>query len=748
MSKEVIGVFTLAYRPFVGGAEIAIEEISRRIPDAQFVLFTSRFDATWPEREMSGNAEVIRVGKGRSGGNYYGRFLEKIVYVIRAWRAAEREHRQRPFAATWAMMASYAGIAALLFKLRHPDVPMLLTLQEGDSEEHILHRVGIFYPLWKLIFTKADRIQVISNYLGDFARRHGASCPIDMVPNGVDFGKFKTENQKPKNAGKKPVIITTSRLVHKNGIDIVIRAAAELKKTRGARFSMQVVGSGPDEQSLKNLAAELGVAENMEFLGHVEPERIPDYLSGADVFVRPSRSEGLGNSFLEAMAAGLPVIGTRAGGIPDFLKDGETGLFCEIDNPKDLAEKITYLLDNPDAARRIAANGRTLARGNYSWDGIASRMKNIFSMMHAPDRAPRILIATGIYPPDIGGPATYTVLLEKELPKRGLSVGVLAFTPFRKKPTIIRHFAYFRRCWSMLNNFDAVYAQDPVSVGLPAMLAAKLRGRKFFIRVAGDYAWEQATQRFGVSDSIDEFQHRRYGWKTELLRRIQRLVVGRADLVITPSRYFQKLVGGWVAQPEKVKTIYNGIELRGGVMAVRNNNVLLSVGRLVPWKGFDYLIKLMADPEMVESKLFIVGEGPDRTRLEEIIREYKLENRVTLVGEIGREKMLSNYLHNAGIFILNTSFESFSFAIVEAMNAHVPVIATKIGSIPELIEDGKEGILVEPNNKDQILSAIKKIRDDFGFRRDIGHAAHSKAQEFSIQRTVDNLVNLINEATG
>lgn len=353
----------------------------------------------------------------------------------------------------------------------------------------------------------------------------------------------------------------------------------------------------------------------------------------------------------------------------------------------------------------------------------------------------RILITTGVYAPDIGGPATYSKLIKEELPKLGIAVSVLPFTKFRKLPKILRHLAYLCACafYAIFVRAEVIYAQDPVSVGLPSMLVAKFLLRKFAIRVAGDYAWEQSAQRFGVSDTVDEFQTKKYDWKTELLRIVQSSVVSNANLVITPSKYFQKLVGGWVSDPGKVQVIYNGIKFESKFIATRSLNTLLSVGRLVPWKGFDFLIKLMADPAMADLKLRIVGDGPDKERLLAIVEEFGLGKRVELIGDVDRDRMLEEYLPNAGMFILNTKFESFSFVVVEAMNAGIPVVATNIGSIPELVESDKEGILVEPDNKNQVLSAIQKIRSDAHFRNDIVLAAHAKAQEFSIERTVSRL---------
>jgi len=402
-----IAIFSLAYLPFVGGAEIAVKEITDRLPSRDFFCFTRRFGNSWPEKEKMGNVGVWRLGGSnfnttdRAHKSYWGKF----VYIFRAWRVAERLHKEKPFEVIWSIMAAYAGLAALLFKLRHPSVPFLLTLQEGDSEKHILKRVGFFYPFWRLIFKKADYIQAISNHLADFGRRHGARCPIEVVSNGVDVDKFQILNPKSQiNSNnqnlKFKTIITTSRLVYKNGIDILIRAVAVIASPDGNSMSsdginsakqsqehhdikLQILGSGSDEEKLKKLAKDLKVEEKIQFLGHIEPEKISEYLKEADIFVRMSRSEGLGNSFLEAMAAGLPVIGTNVGGIPDFLQDGKTGLFANIDDPADCAQKIKQLMENLDLRRRLSENGRKLVEEKYNWNQIADKMGYIFDKLRS-----------------------------------------------------------------------------------------------------------------------------------------------------------------------------------------------------------------------------------------------------------------------------------------------------------------------------------------------------------------------------
>src|SRR3989344_1930156 len=117
----------------------------------------------------------------------------------------------------------------------------------------------------------------------------------------------------------------------------------------------------------------------------------------------------------------------------------------------------------------------------------------------------KLVIATPLYPPEIGGPATYAEILMRELPKRGVEVELVKFSDVRHLPKIIRHYFYYRRVLEAARGADAVFALDPVSTGLPAMRAAKKAGKPFAVKIVGDYAWEQGVQRFGVTLDLDEF---------------------------------------------------------------------------------------------------------------------------------------------------------------------------------------------------------------------------------------------------
>jgi glycosyltransferase involved in cell wall biosynthesis len=366
-SKKAL-IFSFAYYPVVGGAEIAVKEITDRISDTslngtvgqvEFDIITFRFDKNHPEKEKFGNCTVYRIN------------TPKNFFPFKALFIAVKLHKAHPYNFIWAIMANWAGLAALFFKFRFPQVPYVLSLQEGDSLQYINKKVWFIYPLFKKIFTKADKIQAISNYLAEWARNMGYKGVVEVIPNGVDMSKFMNKESRIMN-NVQIKLITTSRLVEKNAVSDIIKALKFLP----TNVVLEILGTGPLEKSLKLEVIKLGLDHRVEFLGFIKHEEIPQHLHEADIFIRPSISEGMGNSFIEAMAAGLPVIATPVGGIIDFVSDGETGLFCEVNKPETIANCVKRLIKEDDLRHKLINNGLKLSKERYNWNLIAKEMKS------------------------------------------------------------------------------------------------------------------------------------------------------------------------------------------------------------------------------------------------------------------------------------------------------------------------------------------------------------------------------------
>jgi len=379
--KPRILIYSTAYYPLVGGAEVAVKEITDRLGNQyDFDLVTARIDRSHPKIEQFGAVRVIRLGWGIS--------FDKLWLAFRGGNFGLRLHKEKKYSLVWAIMASYGGFAASDFKAKQKDVPFLLTLQEGDDLKEVEKKVSLVKNLWLNIFRRANYIQCISNYLADWAKRMGAGVEIGVVPNGVDLRQvesLKVYKVKSKKQEGEKVIITTSRLVKKNGIDDLIKSLSYLPK----EVKLWILGVGPEEKALKKLTVGLQVASRVAWLGFVDNDHLFPYLKEAEAFVRPSLSEGLGNSFLEAMAVGLPTVGTPVGGIVDFLKSGETGWLANVRDPASIAGVIKFILDpvNKIEVEQIAERGKELIFTRYDWNIIAKEMEKIFEKLVSDKRS-------------------------------------------------------------------------------------------------------------------------------------------------------------------------------------------------------------------------------------------------------------------------------------------------------------------------------------------------------------------------
>lgn len=396
--KRILILSMVYYPRFVGGAEVAIKEITDRMPeeDLEFHLLTLRFDSTLPKEEHIGNTFVHRIGWSSVSPSIsdLGKpkfMLLKMWYQFAAAFYAMRLHARYRFDGIWAMMAHANGVPAAIFKLFHPKVPYLLTLQEGAPPAEIERSMWPAWFLFRRAFTSADSLQAISTFLGTWGTRMGFKGNPHIIPNGVDVEVFSREIPAPEISSMRVTLekkegetwlIHTGRIVHKNGLDTVIRALSHLPDT----VHFLQVGIGPDEEKMRTLAASLGVTERIHFVSYVPQEELPPYLQACDIFIRPSRSEGFGNVFVEAMAAGIPVIATQEGGIKDFLFDAKrnpekeaTGFAVDADAPEQIADMVMYMQTHTEEVAETVLRAKRMVEEKYGWDTVAEAMRRVFS---------------------------------------------------------------------------------------------------------------------------------------------------------------------------------------------------------------------------------------------------------------------------------------------------------------------------------------------------------------------------------
>ena len=374
----------------------------------------------------------------------------------------------------------------------------------------------------------------------------------------------------------------------------------------------------------------------------------------------------------------------------------------------------------------------------------------------------RIVIAAGIFPPDIGGPATYAYELATALHAAGHSITVITFgdpamqhdSPFRvivigRGNKLFSYFRYFVTLLQRSKNADCIYAQGPVAGGLHAAWVSRLRGVPYVVKITGDYAWEQAAIDPRFSVSIDAFQKSAgaISQRIRVLRGIQRFVANHARKVIVPSQYLKRMVTGWRGRDQGIVVIYNAApELPAdidGMSLLERDPIVVSVGRLVPWKGIDTVIRIW--PRIKErvqnAQLIIVGDGPDRQRLQ------KLASSVSDIVFVGRTTAAETrkFYQRATCMVLNSSYEGFSHAILEAMQQGVPTLASDVGGNSELLQHERNGLLVAHNDERALIDGLVLLLKDRKLAAMVGSQASIDAEQFSSTRMIDETIHLLSD---
>ncbi len=333
----------------------------------------------------------------------------------------------------------------------------------------------------------------------------------------------------------------------------------------------------------------------------------------------------------------------------------------------------------------------------------------------------KILIATGIFPPDIGGPATYVPFVADEFVRRGHSVRVVTYgsrragglsypvTGVPRFPLPLRYFLFFFACVRYGVFADCIFAQDASSSGVPAACASFILRKRLIVKIVGDFSWEYARNAELVMDEIDNFQKRStYPFIVRMIRFCQKAVCRRAACITVPSRYLKGIVMGWGVNTEKITVIPNAVIVTAHpVLAERDRFMVFTAGRFVPWKGFDGLIRAFAKARDAapSARLMIAGDGPCRESLVMVASDAGVLDVVLFLGRISPSEMATWY-SRAGCFALFSSYEGLSHVILEALSYGLPVIASDAGGNAEAVTDGINGIVVKSGDEEALAMAL------------------------------------------
>jgi len=342
-----------------------------------------------------------------------------------------------------------------------------------------------------------------------------------------------------------------------------------------------------------------------------------------------------------------------------------------------------------------------------------------------------ILIGTSIFPPEIGGPATYTVEIARRLQEKGHKVRIVAFANvkpqvanmevvpvrirYRMLGTLCRQVRLFFTLLSAVKGMDLIYLQDPVVVGVASLLVGKLARKPLVLKFVGDSIWEKEYSRRRTDQNLDGFLRSARKSPTLKLRiSLLRFVFGSMSRVIVPSFFLRDiLITHYRVKPDKVSVVYNSVDFKATKKTnkkLKQGMQIIAIGRMVRHKRIEGIIVALGElrDKFPDATLALVGNGPEKERLEELAAKLGLSQRVRFCGSLDHDKTLE-LLKASDVFTLNSIYEGLPHTVLEAMACSVPVVATDIRGTDEAVEDGKTGLLVSTDDDRDLARQVARL---------------------------------------
>ncbi len=372
----------------------------------------------------------------------------------------------------------------------------------------------------------------------------------------------------------------------------------------------------------------------------------------------------------------------------------------------------------------------------------------------------KVVVVSGIWPPDVGGPASHAPALAAALLEAGHGVEVVTTAdgepearPYpvrwvsRSRPAPLRHLAVTSAVAQAARRADRVYATSMVR---RAALGAALARRPLVVKLVSDEAFERAARSGRFGGTLEEFQRLRGGPRVRLLRATRNTALRRATRVVVPSAYLRDLAVAWGVPPERLEVVPNPappLPALPGRDEARarlglNGFTLAAAGRLTRQKALEDALDAVARTHDVT--LVVAGDGPERSALERRATALELEQRVRFAGALSRDEVLTLF-RAADAALLTSSWENLPHSVVEALAVGTPVLATRVGGVPEVVRDGENGLLVPTGDVDAIAGAIGRLAADGELRAALASRAPASVAELDEARVLERIVRLIED---
>ncbi len=649
-------------------------------------------------------------------------------------------------------------------------------LREGKRRHFLAYRLT---NRW------VDRVVCVSDAVKRVVLEKEKAAPekVTTIPNGAEGERSLAECEKylqrdAYGLSEKNFLVTlVANLSWIKGHRVFLDAASRVKaQMPEARF--WVIGEGPLRKALEERASELGLSKHVRFFGRVADSK--SLLRLSDVSVNTSFSEGMSNTLLESMALGIPVVATGVDGNLETVIDEESGLLVPPGDPEALAETIHRLGNDKKLRQRIGEAGRVRIKTVLSLDRMIRSVEQLYGTLLSP-KVQFIFSKFPCYD------ETFILREMRELKKQGLGLSILSLK--RGKDPVVHGDATFLveetfylpfLSWGTMAATVGMFFTKPLrfvsTLGL--LIAKQWRDPEFLIKsiaifpksvaLAGslrkrnirhlhaEWATHPATSawvasRFsGIPYSFTGHAHDIYLKKTFLPEKLE-----AASFVTTCTRDNKRYLAALKPEisPSKIHVCYHGVDLerfRRNGNAVNGKILLLSVGSLLACKGFEDLIEacLYLKREGFSFECLVIGGGPQEAALRRKVARLDLTDSVRLLGYMKQEELVP-YYKRADLFALPARLDrhwGIPNVLLEAMAAEVPVLCTPLPSIPELIQDQVNGLLVPERDPKKLSEAISRLIRNESLRRKMGEAAFRTVSEhFDAVKNGSTLLRLFEE---
>lgn len=662
--------------------------------------------------------------------------------------------------------SSKAGVLGRL-AARLAGVPVIIHTIHGpsfhDRQAALARRVSLLLERAAALVT--DHFVSVADTLADTFVAEGV-CPasrISTVASGIDFAAFPADRTGARAVIRSslgiepeaPIIIAVAELARDKALDLLIDAAARLVP-EFPDVRVLIVGRGDQERYLHDRIEALGLSGRVILTGFRRD--VPDLLLASDVFVQTSWREGISRSLVEAMYARLPCVVTDVGSTADVVRDGVNGFLVPPGDVTLLTDRLLQVLRAADRARHLGDAAHDTVAQRYSVTTMARSFHELYERL-LRDREPRqqVRIVFVIDTLVSGGAERHVVRLVEGLLRSGRFLpSVYCLSRFGPEVATLEALGVEVR------GLDAPWCRSPTRVVRSVIdLLCYLRRERPEIAHCylynGGILGAVVARLAGIPYVITtrRWVHDYQGLRLVMVRLISTAMDRCSDRIISVCQAASRQAMAEGTPSEKIRTIYNGVPLpplpppRDGH---RRGPVFGCVAELHPRKGLSYLLDAFPTvlASLPQARLLMIGDGVEREQLEVRCRALGIEQAVDFLGVRADIPAL---LQTLDVFVLPSLQEGLPNVILEAMVAGLPIVATPVGGVPEVVDHGVTGLLVSPGSVDELAAALIELGRDPARRALLGQRAWQvPATRFGVQREIDETIavyeEILDQSTG